>query len=757
MKRFASYLIRRQWLVVLVLVGVTIGALCGIARLEIDPSNARLLPRQGKDYRVYQRFLATFGSDEDILVALHDPQRQILAPEGLAAVRHLTQALAAIPHVASVHSLTNAPDMAQLTLTPFGIAVPPLIADATLSLEQIEAIRHNEQVLGTLLATDLHTAGILVVPEADMAARTREAWIAAVRAVAAQHAGHERQTYVAGTPIERSDVTHYIQRDQQLIIPLVVLVLLCVTYGIYRVKRFALLSLACVLLSLTWTMGVIGFVGIPLNVITSLLPAVIMVVSVSVVIHLINQFIDEAEAGISGAVAVENAVSHVGPACFLTSLTNAMGFFSLPVIQAPAIQEFGCFAGLGVLLAFVATMTFAPIALLWMGRIAPTRLRHLKEGRLESLLDRLTWWVSVHRRMVFAGMGLVLLVMVPGIWRITEGTDIVRALKKDAPLRVSSEFIDRHLTGVHSLELLVQIPNGDGTTSPAAIRRVLEFSRWLRAQPGVTAVLSPWEPLRGVRQNLLEDDDRLKVLATLLPLGSPMAAWLDASGRAIRLSARVAAIDSERFLDLAQHAVQQAERAALQVQVTGSNYLLSEMSRVLVHSQISSLLLAVVTILGTITLALRSWKMGLVAAIPNLLPTLMIFGLMGWCGIELSTATTMIASVALGLFVDDTIHLLYLYTHEKKAGRDTFGAIEQSLHHAGRAVIFTSLILTLGFWTGLFGSFKPTLYFSFLMGLTMLFSVVAELLVTPATVLALEGNPACGMRSTERGTPKSPQ
>jgi predicted RND superfamily exporter protein len=162
------------------------------------------------------------------------------------------------------------------------------------------------------------------------------------------------------------------------------------------------------------------------------------------------------------------------------------------------------------------------------------------------------------------------------------------------------------------------------------------------------------------------------------------------------------------------------------------------MSRILVHSQISSLLLAVALILGTITLALRSWKMGLIAAIPNLLPTIMIFGLMGWFGIALSTATTMIASVALGLLVDDTIHLLYRYTHEKKAGRDTFVAVEYSVRHSGRAVIFTSLILTLGFWAGLLGSFKPTLHFSFLTGLTMLFALLAELLVTPATILAWE-------------------
>ena len=358
MKLFARHLIRWQWMVVVILVGVTGVALAGMTRLRVDPSNERLLPHQGDDARVYQRFLATFGSDEDILVALHDPQQSLLSPTGLAAVRRLTQALAELPHVAVVHSLTNASDMTQLRLTPFGIAVPRLIPDESLTPGQIQAIQGNAQVIGTLLAPDLHTAGILVVPEnVGMSASAREAWLTAVRTVAAQHAGQGKQTYVAGTPLERSDVTHYIQQDQKRIIPLVFIVLLGVTYSIYRVKRFAVLSLSCVLLSLIWTMGGVGFVGIPLNVITSLLPAVITVVSVSVVIHLVNQFIDEVEAGASGAEAVENTVGHVGMACLLTSVTNAMGFFSLPVIQAPAVQEFGLFAGLGVLLAFVVTMT----------------------------------------------------------------------------------------------------------------------------------------------------------------------------------------------------------------------------------------------------------------------------------------------------------------------------------------------------------------------------------------------------------------
>jgi hypothetical protein len=724
----------------LTLVGLTLIALVGIARLTIDPANEQLYLRHSESYRLYQRFLATFGSDETILVALHDPRQSILTPAGLAAVRQLTRALAIIPHVASVLSLTDAPDMAQLTTPPFGLTAPHPKDGDTLSSEYVAALRHDERIVGTLLSRDLHTAGLLVTPNKTITApAAREAWIAAVRAVAARHARQGRQTYVAGTPLERSDVTRYLKRDQQLIVPLVFLVLLGITWSIYRVMRFALIPLACVLLSLTWTMGLVGLAGVPLNIITSLLPPVIMVVSISVAIHLINQFLSETEAGTCGAEAVENTLHHVGPACFLTSLTTALGFFSLLVSPVPAIQEFALFAGLGVLLSFAATIACVPIALLPSSSATPEKLTHLKQGYIERLLDRLVRVVSTHRKKVLAGSLLVLMALLPGTRYLSEGTDIMRALKPHAPLRVSTEFIDQHLTGANSLELLLQVPEVENLMAPSTIRQVLAFAHWLRTQPGVTAVNSPWEPLRSVRADLLAQDSQLAALAALLPLVFPMQAWLDVNGKSLRISARVTTMRSDQFLALADNVLRQAKQAHLHLQVTGSNYLLARMSRTLVQTQMRALGLAIVSILGSIALALRSWKLGCIAALPNLLPPVMIFGLMGWCNIPLSTATTMIASVALGLIVDDTIHFLYRYAHERQAGRAPLTAIEQSVHHTGRALVSTTIILTAGFWVGILGSFQPTVHFSFLTGLTMILALLADLLVTPAAILVWEG------------------
>jgi predicted RND superfamily exporter protein len=464
-----------------------------------------------------------------------------------------------------------------------------------------------------------------------------------------------------------------------------------------------------------------------------------MVVSVSVAIHLINQFLDEIEAGTRGAEAVENTVMHVGMACFLTSLTTALGFFSLMASPVPAVRDFAFCAGLGVLLSFVATMIWVPIALRQSWGVTPARLIQLKASTIERLLDRLVLWLAGHRGKIVWGSALVLIVTLPGMWQLTEGTDIVRALRKHAPLRVSTEFIDQHLTGVNALEFVVQMPNAASLDTPATIRHLLRFSAWLRTQPGVTAVNSAWEPLRGIRADFLRQDDALSTLATLLRGAFPMMhAWLNADQKLLRVSARVNAMRSDHLLALAQRVEQHARQEALSLQTTGSAYLLARMSRTLVRTQMHTLGLAALLVLGSITLALRSWKLGCLAAIPNVLPILLTFGLMGWWGIDLSTATTMIASVALGLIVDDTIHLLYRYGRERQAGLAPLPAVEQSLRRTGRAIISTTVILTLGFWIGILGSFRPTIEFSFLTGLTLLLALLSDLLVTPTALLAWE-------------------
>ncbi len=598
-------------------------------------------------------------------------------------------------------------------------------------------------IIGTLLSADLRTTGILVTPDyANISSAVRRSWLSNVRTVVAGHTRNGRQTYVAGTPFERNDVDGYLQRDQRVLIPLIVIILLGVTYGLYRQFRLALIPIGCVVLALTWTMGLVGFIGLPLNVITSLLPPVLMVVSVSAAIHLINAFLAARATGTAHREAIGQAIRDVGAACGLTALTTMLGFFSLLVSPVPAVREFALLAGIGVGLAFVITITGVPLALFVAGRCQPCQAG--AQGPIERLLEHCLGWVLGHRGRIYLGTLVLILLALPGLFRLVEGTDIVRALKANAPLRVSTEFIDQHLTGVNALELIVTLP--ESGMQPAFIRRVLAFSHALQARPQVTSVHSPWEGLRWIQPELLADDQQLRVIATLLPLSTPLDQWLNINANALRVSVRTRAMGSDRFLALARHVNHQGEAVGLPVQLTGTNYLLARMSRTLVFTQLRSLGLAIVLILGTIALALRSWQLGLLAAIPNLLPPLLVFGLMGWCGIGLSTATTMIASVALGLVVDDTIHLLYRYRQTLRSGHDKPWAITEAVRHTGRALVITTVILTLGFWAGIIGSFKPTVSFSFLTGLTMILALLADVLVLPACLLSGSRHRRCQSR-----------
>ncbi len=732
-----QFIIRHPWPTAIALVLLTCVALVGTARVTTDPSNERLFLRHRDAYHVYKRFLATFGSDETILVALHNPNASLLQSNGLAAIHALTQALAARPEIASVMSLTTVQDLRRLRVTPFGLAAPRLVESHELTDDQIESIRTNGSILGTLLSTDYRTAGILVTPDhTGTTFAEPEMWLAHLRTMVASHAKHGFRTYMAGTPIERRDVDAYLQRDQQVTIPLVFIILCGVTYCLYRQVRLALIPVGCVVLALVWTMGLVGFIGQPLNVITSLLPPVLMVVSVSTAIHLLNAFLAARGAGMARDEAIHHTVFDVGVACGLTAVTTMLGFFSLLVSPVPAVREFARLAGMGVGIAFVITMTVVPLALFLLRPKASNAKRQaIAQGLIERLLEHKLYWVLGHRRRLLVGTILIILIALPGLFRLVEGTDIVRALKSDAPLRVSTEFIDHHLTGVNALELKISLP--ETGLQPAFIRRILSFSHELRTQPQVASVHSPWEGLRWIQPTLLADDQQLHVIATLLPLTLPLDQWLNVDAQSLRLSLRTQAMSSDRFLDLAQYVKHQAAAAGLNAQLTGANYLLAQMSRTLVFTQLRSLALAIILVLGTIALALRSWRLGFLAAIPNLLPSLIVFGLMGWCGIKLSTATTMIASVALGLVVDDTIHLLYRYRQTLQASHGVRHAIADAVRHTGRALVITTLILTLGFWAGLAGSFKPTISFSFLVGLTMILALLADLLVLPAVLLTL--------------------
>jgi predicted RND superfamily exporter protein len=723
------------------------------ARVGVEHDNASLNARDPEQLRVYADFRYTFGNDEDLLLTVTHPR--LLDGEGLALIDALSQTIATWDGVRRVWSVTTVEELVagDAGATPTRLVVPPWEGAGARARA---ALDRNPDLTGWLVSEDRRTAGLVVETEDrpdDPDYRTR--LIAELRALMATRARDGVELHLTGLPVQKHDVSAYVDRDQRRLLPLAVVVLAATLAAFFRRPAGVVLPLGVAALSVVWTMGAYEWTGHAQNAITSLLPPVLLVVAVAASVHLYEAW--RAAPGASGdrvdrAVA---AVRTIAVPAALCMVTTAQGFLSLAVSEIPAVQQFGVFAALGTVLTGVLLVTAAPAVLSWLR--PPGETAGGSHRWTLRLLDASSGLASCRPGLVLAIFALITAVAAAGIPLVRANTDLVAFLRADAPLRRDTEFIDAHLTGTLPLDFVLRRQDGGRVASLDAFRRLAALEDAIRARPHVTTVTSVLALMRQVHRAetpgaglMLPDDEA--TLADELDLldesGHPLVHRFAAPEvRALRVAVRLRAVGTAESAPLVAAVVADADRLLgpnYTFVPTGALYHVVHDSTRLVRQQVLSFGTAIVLVVLAIGLLFRSITFTIVALIPNVMPIVWTGGLMGFTGIELSTGTAMIASAVLGLVVDDTIYYLAHYRHAYRG--DAVAAIHETTRAVGAPVTAASVSLILGFWVGALGSFKPTIYFSLLTGLTMITGVVCDLLVLPASLVVLE-------RLSRRGTP----
>jgi predicted RND superfamily exporter protein len=708
------------------------------SRVGVERDNESLVARDAAQDALYDRFRATFGSDEDLLLALRHPQ--LLTPAGLELVRELTRRVAAMPGVGAVYSLTNAQ---QIVAGADGAETAPLLPAPFAAASAAAALDRNPDFTGLFISADRETAGLLVEIEdrgGDHDYRT--ALIHALRQLAAQTTRDGISLHLTGVAAQKADVSEYIEHDKRWLMPLSVAVLAAVLAVFFRRLLGVVLPLAVTGITVAATLAVYGLAGYELNAITALLPPVLMVLSLAVSVHVIQGWI-EAPPGDDGVARICAVVRRVRFPCFFCAVTTALGFGSLMTSPMPAVQQFGLFAAIGVLLSFAVGITLVPVGLSFLTPPpSPQAVPHhpwfarVLRWSAEQAMRR-PWRVLA----VFAALTALAL---GGLPFVRNNTDLVRFLKSDAPLFRDTMFIDAHLTGANTLDFVVTRRDGAPLTAAADLRRLGALEQAILDRPLVTGVTSMLAAVRQVQRAqsggealvLPPDDEASGDVFDLLDAAADqrlLRKLVAADFTAARLNVRIHAVGTAEVSSLAA-AIRADGRRLLgdgyQVQPTGAFFRIAEDSNDLVRAQIASFGSAIALVFLAIGVLFRSWRMVLVSVIPNVMPIIWTGGLMGAFGIDLSTGTTMIASAVIGLVVDDTIH--YLDGFQRAYRGDPAAAVWETTTGVGTALLMNNVLLVLGFWVGCFGSFKPTIYFSLFSGVTLLTALVCDLLVTPA-------------------------
>ncbi len=776
--RYTAWLVRHRLLVLLLTAALATVAAAGAARLEFDSTLEGWFLEDDASMVTYRDFIKRFVGDEISIIGV--TADDVFDPKVLASVQRLTRAAEMAPHVHRVSSLSN---VKIFDNDPEGgLEIRRLIQQLPRDDEAAAALRRealdNPLLRGTLVAPDGKTTAVVVelVGGEDLMQRK----MAQARALEqiiqreSERTGVGASFHLAGTPVTDKAFYDYNKRDFHVILPISALVVLLLAWLIFRRPFLTILPSVVVMLSILIIFGLMGALGIQVSILSTMVAALVLAVGVADTVHVLSEFRRHIEQGLRRQVALQRTVAQLFIPCLFTSITTAAGFLSLLISDLQPIREAGWLSAVGVLVAFGLSMTLLP-ALLSFARLDPARCGAGLINRLVTAAAIRMGGLSRPASVKVLAASALLVVLVAArllAGGVEVGANPMGYFRPGDPVRTATELMDRRLGGSTSIELLVEAP-GEGLKDPALLGRVDALQRYMESLPGVSRALSVVDYLKELNRVVHGGDKRHYALPKsreavaqyfmLLEGEEEFSSMVQSNYSLGRVTARVSFSGSG---DLAKRLPEVEARLArdfsgpeASVKLTGFVKLMGDMEHYLVRSQIRSMLLAFFVISLMMFILLRSFKLGALAMIPNLIPILLGLGFMTFVGIGLDPGTVMIGSIALGLVVDDSVHFMVQLKRRTRAGDDLSAAIAGTIQRAGHPIIMTSVILIAGFLVATLGSFNPNVNFGFISALVILLALVADLLMLPAALKILRprlGRVKAENRKSEKRRPLAP-
>lgn len=745
MDKLAKWIIRWPWITLGILLLITGFFLAGIPRLQIDNSVDSMLPADHPARLLYDDVNDTFGGTDVMVIAVHS--EDIFSKTTLAQVIELTEAFQRLPGVDEVVSLSTAKRMDGEEGTLVVRDLMPTVPDTDEARDDLRAyVADQEMYVNNIISSDGLYAGIVVelLPDIDDSA----VYAGLRQVIDAQENADD--IHVAGGPAVNAEMTTSMKGDLVQLIPFVLLVLAIVLYLSLRTVAGVILPLAVVLLTVIWTAGLMAWLGIPMAMISTTLPIMLIAIGVADAIHILTDYYAGLRGGEEKRSAIRTVVKHIGMAIVLTSITTLVGFLSLGTSPVQQVMQFGLFVGFGVMAALAITLTLIPAALeLGRGPRRTTRKATKPSFSTRGLTLLSRFVVKRRKALLIVGSVLFVLAAVGGTRLVVE-TNTLRFFRPETPIRQATEVVDLSFGGSESLSIVV---SGD-IKSPDVLNGMLDFQDWAKALPKVGYTASVADYVTQINEALHDNDPTERVipqtrnavaqeilLYEMSSDPSDFARVVNYNYEQARIVLRMESLSSSELGELVQQVEDEVIRSAdgqSDVGITGSSYLFKVLTDLLVSGQILSLLVSLLGVALVVGLIFRSVRFGLLSMIPLGFTITLNFGIMGWLNIPLDTATTMLASIAIGIGVDYTVHFLSKYRRELRAGRTSHDAVGETIQTTGRAISYNVMAVAAGFAVLLFSSFGPIATLGALVALSMGISGLAALTLLPAALMATE-------------------
>ena len=681
----------------------------GELKVRIDPSEQALLGLNHDGWEFYQLARRNFGSDETIMVAIDADD--VFSPHTIDLVSRLTNRLARVSGVQEVVSLTNALTIRE---TEYGMDIAPIMTRVPETAEEYEVLRREVMasplIASTLISEGSDATAIIVNLEGTQDQEFFAQVNTAVDLIIKEEA-QGAHVWITGSSRIKHATIEIVLNDLISYPPLITLVMMVLLWLLLRNVIGVLVPLATVIISVVWTVATITLLGYSLNILTALVPPLLMILTLSYSMYIVSDFRLSMRTGKKGEAEIVEILRKASLPVLLAGLTTAVGFSSLYLSELNAIREFGLFSVIGVVYATIVTLTLTPSLLVFLQRRLKTEVEpqlEIKYTSFDRIIQRIAHFDAENRKAIFIIAGVVFIISIGGMTQLRVGTEHITNFKPDSDIRLAFEHANEKFNGINPFNIVVQSKYPTAFKEPANLRAIEDLQQWLEAQPEIGETTSLVNYIKFVNRSFNNNDpafykipENKRIIGQLLFFteSDDTKRLVDSSHRAMNIIVRAKVIDSdevegliarvnERLLQLPEH---------MDARATGNPVLMNQAIQDIMWGQVESVFLSLIIVYGILVSLFLSFRIGLIAIIPNILPVVVYFGALGIMGISLNPSTSLIAPMILGVAIDDTIHYFTRFNSISRRHPDPKEATVMTLGVVGRPVTYTSLALCVGF------------------------------------------------------------
>ncbi len=722
----------------------------GLTKLRVETSLDLMFSENDPSLKRYDEVIKAFGSDNATVIYLRDAK--LFTPEKLRLVEKLVDDLSqvdAVERVDSLFSLTNVKDRAgSLDSRTVLQSTPATLAEAEQAKQDALG---NPLLRRNFISEDGKVMAINVIIKKPPDTRTEindGASIAFDKLLEPLRPQFE-QVFQLGPSRIGFDFKRGMANDVVKLVPISMLLLLVTVMLFLRSSRLGVIPLVTSSLSLIWTFGFMGWANIPANLLMAMLPSLLIVVGSTEDIHMCSGYLegfDNREGG-TRMHGIEKMASHMGLPIVVTSVTTVLGFLANCISDIRLISDFSYAAAFGIGINTVVTYLSLPLMLAVFGPV-PKRgeTRESREAFVGRSGQFVAWLVS--RAQIYPRATLTITALVVALFaglstRVTVSNDPLSFFSGDHPMVRDSQTLHRDLSGVQIFYITLSTGRQDAFLEPENLRIVEKIQRTIASTPDFDKSQSIVDHLSLVNREMkggaaelyrLPDSRNLVEQYLLFFQRSDIAPYVSARFDSANIVVRHNIHDSHTSLRVVGELEKKAREIAgphVKVDFVGKNLMINRAAEELVWNELQSMLLTLLTVLVTMAVMFQSLKAGIISMVPNVLPIILTYGSMPLLGIPVNPATAMAASIAIGIAIDDTTHMLLRYNAEFSDASSTAVAVRRAISAETVPVISSALALTAGFLALCGSNFTIIVQFGILSALTMIYAVLADLLVLP--------------------------